>query len=304
MSVSNRGKLPKIGGLILATLAIVAAWFIISDFSATDRAYIKNAAHESQNYADQTQYRIRDACGPVASVGHQDCVAKEDATAREYERNEYDLAAQMTMAWWTKIMGAAAVLGVLLSAVGVYLIWETFRETKAVAATGQAANKIAREAVDNAAKEAGAAKKALILAERAVMELRHVAVGLPPLDAPGGIMLHFKMFNIGRGNARNFRIFYRVAEKPVFSTKFDHSHIYDRLCLSGKEINLPPFKVKEPKVYPTYYIGYVSYTTLHDAEFSVYFCLRMNGKTEQDAMGQWLHAYLEECACQKLPTST
>tara|TARA_R110001599_G_scaffold259024_1_gene459329 strand:- start:724 stop:1659 length:936 start_codon:yes stop_codon:yes gene_type:complete len=141
---SDRGKFPKIVGLILAALAAVTACFAISDFSTVDRAYIDYAAHQSQNYAEQAQDRIRDSCGALPTVSYPDCVAKEENAAREYERNEYDLAAQMTMAWWTKVMGSAAVIGVFLSSVGIFLVYTTFSETRKQAAEAQASNKFMR----------------------------------------------------------------------------------------------------------------------------------------------------------------
>lgn len=128
-----RGKFPKIGGLIAAALAILVSALLNSDFSSYDRALIDRAADASDNYREYTNERIRDACGTLSPVSKPDCIEEREKAAREYERGEMDVAAQLTMAWWTKIMGAAAVLGVALSAVGVYLIWETFRETRRAA---------------------------------------------------------------------------------------------------------------------------------------------------------------------------
>jgi hypothetical protein len=52
-----------------------------------------------------------------------------------YDRE--DLKAQREMAKWTERMGQAAIAGVFLSLIGIYLIWGTFRETKQMVAVSR-----------------------------------------------------------------------------------------------------------------------------------------------------------------------
>jgi hypothetical protein len=134
--------LPKTGGLIVAALALIAGAFIVSDFSSVDHAFVERAASNTGHYRSQIDDRIREACTTLPPANQSDCITKQYDAARDYERNEYDVAAQLTMAWWTKIMGVAAVFGLLLSAVGVYLIWETFRETRSTVKAALEANEI------------------------------------------------------------------------------------------------------------------------------------------------------------------
>lgn len=56
-----------------------------------------------------------------------------------------DLIAQRVMAWWTRIMGFAAAIGIFLGSVSIWLIWRTWDETRRAANAGFAANEIARE---------------------------------------------------------------------------------------------------------------------------------------------------------------
>ena len=263
MSGSNRDKLPKIGGLILAALAIVAAYFTISDLSAGDRAYINNAAHESQNYAEQSQDRIRDTCGPVASVGHQDCVAKEQATAREYERNEYDLAAQMTMAWWTKVMGAAAVLGVLLSAVGVYLIWQTWGETRKAAGIS--------ESTYNAfvAIESGRID-VQIKSSRGWTDCPE-----PPAEHEIEVLAH----RVGKHDAKIIR--FGVGILPSHEYRKDLFDISDcDLVIGGSQSNGKTLKkLKIKPIIPTYIGGYVTFIDPLDTK-TIFFCYQFSVETQ------------------------
>jgi hypothetical protein len=61
------------------------------------------------------------------------------------------------MALWTAIMGAMAVVGVSLSDVGIYLIWQTWGATRHAAKAGLDANAIARSAARAARTERGLA---------------------------------------------------------------------------------------------------------------------------------------------------
>ena len=64
-------------------------------------------------------------------------------TQTYYDRE--DLNAQRDMARWTRYMGQAAIIGIVLSIAGIWLIWRTWEETRKAAVAGHDANKIARE---------------------------------------------------------------------------------------------------------------------------------------------------------------
>lgn len=65
----------------------------------------------------------------------RDLIAEEDEIARQKEeaRNDADLRAQEDMAWWAKLMFFAAAGSLLLTGIGVLLIWRTLLATQAAA---------------------------------------------------------------------------------------------------------------------------------------------------------------------------
>jgi hypothetical protein len=124
----------------LIGLAIVAAalFFLIRDLSTVDAAYRNSAANASIKYHRDAEAYVKESCITSTGLREVDCATKADEAAREGQRKEQDLAAQNITAWWTKVMGIAALIGMALSAVGVWLVKTTFDETRK-------ANQIARE---------------------------------------------------------------------------------------------------------------------------------------------------------------
>lgn len=101
--------------------------------------YERKAQHRSAEHARDASNYIRNHCIASSILDKIDCATKARDEHRSYQRNEQDLVAQKTSALWTMIMGWAATFGMVLSAVGIYLVWTTFAETRR-------ANEIAREA--------------------------------------------------------------------------------------------------------------------------------------------------------------
>ena len=100
--------------------------------------YEWQAQHKGAEHARYARDYIRDRCVSMPVLDKIDCATKARDEHRAYQRDEQDLVAQKTSALWTMIMGWAATFGMVLSAVGVYLVWTTFAETRT-------ANNIARE---------------------------------------------------------------------------------------------------------------------------------------------------------------
>ena len=127
----------------LAGLAIVGAalWALIADLSSVDSAYSHAAADASVEYERNAQADIKESCFSPSGLRKVDCAAKAREAAREGQRKEQDLAAQNITAWWTKVMGIAALIGMALSAVGVWFVKRTLDATlEAVKDTGKATN--------------------------------------------------------------------------------------------------------------------------------------------------------------------
>lgn len=127
----------------VAGLAIVASaiFLLIRDLSTVDSAYRHSAANASIKYQADANSNIKERCLSATAFAEEDCTAKAYEAAREGQRKEQDLAAQNITAWWTKVMGIAALIGMALSAVGVWLVKTTFDETRK-------ANEIAKMAIE------------------------------------------------------------------------------------------------------------------------------------------------------------
>ncbi|WP_338241541.1 hypothetical protein [Aurantiacibacter hainanensis] len=135
----NRGKFSKIGwGLVAiitgsALLAVLVAWPIYLEQREAYTEATRNAADYSENAND----KIALECSGLAGQQRDVCADEINDSAREHQRNEYDLAAQRTMALWTGVMGGMAVLGIALSAIVAYLVLATWRDTKRAADTSE-----------------------------------------------------------------------------------------------------------------------------------------------------------------------
>lgn len=103
-------------------------------------AYNQSAANRNANYSEYTAAQIDQSCTVVTKLEKPVCVKKAAAEhrlqARDKQREYDDLAAQQTSALWTSIMGIAALIGMGFSAVGVALVYITFRETRRSADAG------------------------------------------------------------------------------------------------------------------------------------------------------------------------
>lgn len=108
--------------LVLGALFCYGLWTQSKSQLASD--------YRRHNYTSATYYPKYDACVEAVGKSKADCIAKAQNENRENERQERDLVAQETTAAWTLVMSGAAIFGVMLSIVGVWLVWATFGETK------------------------------------------------------------------------------------------------------------------------------------------------------------------------------
>jgi hypothetical protein len=113
-------------------------WSIIAliGFGAITRGILEQVEYEGRSYQRSSEYAADtygpayEACLMLVTSSQTDCIGKANNEHRENERKEQDLIAQQTTAIWTFLMGCAAIIGMALSALGVYLVWITFRETR------------------------------------------------------------------------------------------------------------------------------------------------------------------------------
>lgn len=127
MSDSNRsGNNPSRLRLWLG-LAVLLAVTVIGVLGIQHFRYYSEAASHAAGYSRDAYNQISEEC--FRPHLDEKCAQERRYTARENQRDEYDLYSQKAMALWTAVMGVMAVVGVSLSGVGVYLIWGTWRQT-------------------------------------------------------------------------------------------------------------------------------------------------------------------------------
>ena len=189
----------------LAGLAIVASalWALVSDLSSVDSAYRHSASDASVEYQRNAQAYIKETCFTPAGLGKPDCAPQAREAAREGQRKEQDLAAQNITAWWTKVMGIAALMGMALSAVGVWLVKTTFDETRE-------ANSIARDA------------------QRAWITIESDPILVRP-SGPDGlyVRVNFTAKNVGGTAATDFEFTHEI----IFHRKDETSEDLDKRCV-------------------------------------------------------------------------
>lgn len=92
--------------------------------------YEQQAKDKISEYTEYTREKIAQACAASDKIENIKCVNEAFAAKRAFEYNQSDLVAQRQSALWAYIMAAAAVFGIALSAVGVWLVKTTFDETR------------------------------------------------------------------------------------------------------------------------------------------------------------------------------
>lgn len=124
----NRRYIATVAGLAIVFSVLC---LLVRDLSAVDSSYSHAAADASVKYERDAEAYVEKRCLTPTGLREPDCSSKADEAKREGQRKEQDLAAQNITAWWTKIMGIAALIGMVLSVVGVFLVYTTYRATQA-----------------------------------------------------------------------------------------------------------------------------------------------------------------------------
>ena len=292
---SGRGK--RLAAFLASTLGLAFVAFALI-YGLSQQFHYQQVAHNNATeYARHTTYQEKQACRGIAAVQLPQCRAdakSEYSQKRADNRREYDdLVAQQTSALWTGIMGIAALTGMVLSVIGVLLVYTTFKETKA-------ANVIARQAAYDAAADAKKSRDALIASDRAIMFITQAFQDIPV--EPGGLRttVYLRFENRGKSTAYGFQIKLNVGMEPVWKATTRFTHNVDQICAAGGTI-LCSFNIRTPKKFPAYLIGFVTYSTMGDVHFRSYFCFRIDGVAEQVSSGQTINTYLEHAECQRLP---
>jgi hypothetical protein len=117
--------------LILFVISVLTFCTVWIGYGLLESAkYEQQANDKIGEYTDYTRDKVTQACAGGDKIENIKCVTEAFEAKREYEYNQSDLVAQRQSALWAYIMAAAAVFGIALSAVGVWLVKTTFDETR------------------------------------------------------------------------------------------------------------------------------------------------------------------------------
>lgn len=125
-------------GRILASLAAVLLFSIIAVPSVlTDRAITGYADQKAKQIEGRKDRLAQTMCAPAAPATRAECVSALEQDAAAALLAERNLAAQQSVSLWTRVMGLMAVAGAVLSALGIFLVWQTWTETRRAATTSE-----------------------------------------------------------------------------------------------------------------------------------------------------------------------
>ena len=129
--MSERDRSPRTSTLVAIVVVAVFIGAAISGYGWWAQLQSQwDSDRRSAQYTKSTYYPAYDACLSATVPEKTNCIAEAHEEYRANQRGERDLVAQETTAGWTIVMSTAAIFGIVLSVVGVALIWGTFRETR------------------------------------------------------------------------------------------------------------------------------------------------------------------------------
>lgn len=266
MSDGNRGGLDKARLRYWLIGAIGAACAVIAAVGIQQWFHYDNAADRAVYETRHTEFQIATEC--VTPALYVECSREVEQASRSQQRDEYDLYSQQATALWTSVMGAMAVLGVALSAVGVYLIWGTWDST--------------REAAENSRKTLNS----YIAKERAHIRIgkANASWGGSSLEPTSGIIISLENFGLSSGVVRQIR--YGISESVEWNpASFIEVSASVLVPAAGKGATPQLDVVPHSECCIS---GYVDYTTLEEIEARTYFCLSLYlSKDEGFRPDQW-----------------
>lgn len=220
MSGSNRSKYLAFAGWVIAGILLLGgATFYIFSLTTEQHEY-ETIATQNTNYQSDTSISPKSGTKvQFVTEASPNRPSDTEYAARDHDRGEYDLEAQQTMALWTAAMGKAAIIGVALSALGVGLIFTTFRATQ------------------HAAASSSKTLSAFIAKERAILQVEgaHNTVALRTLKK--GVSVTFK--NVGTAPATMIGITWAYNKTNTWPDFFTNEVEANRLCTFEKPVGSP-----------------------------------------------------------------
>lgn len=238
---------------------------------------------ETTNYRQAPYIGVESECLPFSSAQINRCITQKRESSRDSEREEYDLEAQQVMTVWTRSMGQAAIIGMMVGFLGLGLIFVTFRETR------KAAQSATRTYEAYIAVEG--AKLTPLVCERFLGKTKGV---INPV-------ITFQ--NIGKSPAAPKKMIYSWLPSNVFPSEFDGiEEISPSLVETKKTTNVELIGERVDREVVTFLGGYVEYSDVVGREKKSYFCFRANVGTTEGPHGA--HIYYTHSMGENWPQDT
>lgn len=240
-------------GLAVAVAAGIGFW-LFSEGQGLQFTYEHQASEKAKEYRDSARVNVQRRCALVPVAQRANCAAEQYEAAREGERKEYDLQAQLVTSAWTRAMGIAAIIGMTVGIFGLGLLYTTFRETRRSAASSEKTY------------------QAFVDVERARLVVTPSRVSEATTKHGNIWRLEISVSNIGRSSAAITHVRYEQLPGVEFPPVFVAWTAVNSVLEAGEDRDLRAIII-DPRNLPAkpFIGGYVEYrTTLGDTHHSYF----------------------------------
>lgn len=133
-----------IGPSLFVALLTVSVWALGLWDASADRQH--RAEQEAAHQFERAENAVEEKC--VGTASFVTCESEVIDASRDYHRNEYDLAAQQDMAQYALLGVFVALLGLIVTSVATFLVYQTLRATLDAVNEARGATDAANRAVD------------------------------------------------------------------------------------------------------------------------------------------------------------
>lgn len=238
-----------------------------------------DAANRAAHYTRQAEQQMATDC--ITPGTRAKCAREIIEASRAKQRDEYDLYSQQSMALWTTVMGCMAVLGVMLSWIGVILIWRTWDAT--------------RDAAENSRKTL----RSYIARERAIIVPSNDVTILDFESTLESGML-VKLKNAGLSFANIYQIEWQNVNKQIWPEKLLHSSFTNLVVLPDDTDWTPRMHCDFTQFGydDQWFLLSVHYTTLEDEIYSTSVGFRVAFDRGSDTQGPVVRCIIDTIAGQ------
>ncbi|MBX7489819.1 hypothetical protein K3177_15025 [Qipengyuania sp. GH25] len=253
MSYGNRGVLTALAGLAALFTAFGSGAYL---------GFFPKPENE-WNAASSTAEDTAQPPSPASHVGGGALSLARDLEPKALNQSYYDredLKTQRIMAWWTRIMGVAAAIGIVLGGFSIWLIWRTWSATNV------------------AAESSRKTLRSFIAKERAHLRIKNASFTYEGNQSEVGKNYNgfrLKLDNRGESACRVIEIGWQYSNIRHWLPKPEQLICKPVLVPSLSEEESPHLGVAEFPSSPCWLMGRVKYKTLEDETFVSYFSLRI-----------------------------